>query len=241
MPTTLLTGNGLVVTIEEATPTISAAGPWGSPFFNQGSLRTQQVTAVLPKAVSRNSGTGRFSLDARVTGVRGTIQVAYVTGASGMQRTLCYMTDNYTTPSNRIVIGLDGMNRPYIVITNNLGTTIAQVNPTYAGIPAGIQGQAVLSWDSTAALDGTRFALLKSSGQLVPSGDWATSPTTAWNSFVPTEIVLGFAAGSDADFNGQIIGVQVSNDTVTSTGATSFPSTRVFDRFLNDNVTGTTT
>ncbi len=240
MPTTLLTGNGLLVTIEEATPTIPAGGPWGSPFYNQGSLNTQQVTPVLPKTVANNSGTGRFNLNAKVTGVRGTILVSYVTGAGGMQRTLCYLTDSYTTPSKRIVIGLDGLNRPYAVITNNLGTVVAQVNPTYTGSPAGFQGQALLSWDSTAALDGTRFALLKANGQQVPSGDWATSPTTAWNSFVPAEIVLGFAVGSDVDFNGQIIGVQVSNDTITATGSTSFPSTRVFDRFLSDNVVGTT-
>lgn len=241
MPTTLLTGNGLLVTFEEATPTLSAPASWASPSFNQGPLRTQQVTPVLPQSVARNTGTGRFSLGSKVSGVRGTLLVSYVTGESGMQRTLCYLTDNLVTPSNRIVIGLDGMNRPYAVLTNNVGVTVAQVNPTYAGVPAGAQGQVILSWDSTAALDGTRFSLLKTMNQLVPSGDWATSPTTAWNSFVPTDIVLGFAAGADQDFNGQVIAVQVSNDTVQASGSTSFPSTRVFDRFLNDNVTGSTT
>lgn len=241
MPTTLLTGNGLITLFEEATPTLTVNAPWGTPSYNQGSLQTQRVVATLGSAATRNSGTGQFSLNSKVSGVRGTVQVSYLAGATGAQRTLCYLTDNLVTPSNRIVIGLDGMNRPYATITNNVGTVVANVSPTYAGVLAGTQGQVLLSWDSTSALDGTRFALLKSGSQLVPSGDWVTSPTTAWNSFVPSDIVLGFAAGSDQDFNGQVLAVQVSNDTVSAGSSGSFPSTRVFDRFLNDTVNSTTT
>jgi len=237
---TLLNSSGLIVNIDEAVPTVSG---FGAPSWVKGSVGDPKASPVLGGSVTNPSGFGKFSLNGLVRGIRGSIQVTFVTGASGMQRTLGYLTDNLTTPTNRIVIGIDAMNRPYLNIKDYAGVDKAIVAPTYTAIPSGSQVTALMSWDSTQAIDGTRFALLQVNRGAVPSGDWTTNPTATWTSFQPTSVVLGFGVGTDSDFNGQILAFQISNDVVQSNGgsAGTFPSTRVFDRFVNDSVNATTT
>lgn len=236
----ILNSSGLVVQVQEGVPTVSASG---TPSWPQGAVGNVQVSPRLSQSVSNDSGLGVFSLGSRVTGIRGSILVSFVAGASGMARTLGYLTDNLTSPSRRIVLGLDAMNRPELSLYDYAGSLKAQVIPTYTGIRAGSQGQVVLSWDSTRAIDVTRLAILQVNSSAVPSTDWTTNPVAAWTPFQPTDVVLGFGVGSALDFNGQLLSFQISNDTIAGGAGSSgqFPTTRVFDRFLNDSVGASTT
>ncbi len=229
----ILNSSGLVVQVSEAVPTVS---PSGTPSWPQGAVGNVQVSPSLGKTIARNSGVGRFSLGSSVTGIRGSILVTFVAGAAGMARTLAYLTDSPTSPTHRIVLGLDAMNRPDISIYDGVGTLKAQVIPTYVGILAGSQNQVLLAWDATQAIDSTRYAVLQVNSSAVPSVDWITNPVAAWSPFQPTDVVLGFGVGTDIDFNGQIVSVQISNDTVVGGPGSGgqFPTTHVFDRFLND-------
>lgn len=238
----ILNSSGLVVQVLETVPTVPA-GAWGNPSWPQGSVGNIQVSPQLGQAVASASGFGPYDLGGKVLGVRGSVLISFVTGAPGSARTLAYLTDNTTSPANRIALGLDGLNRPDLALYDYFGTLKASVMPTYPGMPAGAQGQVILSWDSTQAIDGTRFALLQVNSGAIPSGDWVTNPIAAWTSFQPTTFVLGSGVGSALAFNGQLISVQVSNDVVTGGSGSrgQFPTTRVFDRFLSDTVSSTTT
>lgn len=233
--TTLLNSSGLLVTIEEAIPTVSG---FGAPSWVKGSVGNTRVAPVLNGSVANPSGSGKFSLAGKVLGIRGSIQTSFITGATGVRRTIAYLTDNPTTPTNLIVIGVDELNRPFISIRDYAGVVKALVSPTYPGIlAAGLQVNVIVSWDSTQAIDGTRFALLQVNRSSVPIGDWTTNPIAAWTSFQPTDVVLGFGIGGDLDFNGQIFAFQISNATVQgSGGGGTFPASHVFDRFLSDNM-----
>lgn len=240
MPT-ILNSSGLLVQVNEVTPTVPN-GAWGSPSLPAGSVGNIQVSTNLSGQVSNNSGSGRYTLT-NVPGIRGSVLATFVVGSTGVTRTIGYLTDNATTPTNRIVLGVDGMNRPYLAIYDYFGALKASVNPSYTSIAAGRQVTAVFSWDSTQAIDSTRFALLQVNRSAIPNGDWATNPVATWTPFQPAALVLGYGIGNDADFNGQIISFQISNQTVAGgTGAGGqFPTSHVFDLFLSDNVTSTTT
>lgn len=192
---------------------------------------------MLGKALTNDSGAGRFSLGNKVTGIRGSVLMSFVAGPAGMARTLAYLTDSPTSPTHRIVIGVDAMNRPTLSIYDYIGTLKAQVIPTYTSLKAGQQGQALLSWDATQSIDSTRFAIFQVNSSAVPSADWITNPVVAWTPFQPTDVVLGFGVGGDLDFNGQVLSVQISNDTVAGGPGRGgqFPTSHVFDRFLSDS------
>lgn len=210
----LLNSSGLVVKIPENVPTVTP-GAWGTPLWTQTSLKDPIATPALAGATINNlMGVGAFSLNGRVSGVRGTIYTSYVAAANGTARTIWYLSDTQTGATNRIVLSIDTSNRPFISIRNNLGTVVALVTPTYTAIASGTRVNVFFSWDSTRAIDGSRFAILRVNSAAVPDANWATDPTTAWASFPPTYMVLGTGVGGQADANGQILSVQIS-DTVS--------------------------
>lgn len=167
------------------------------------------VVPLLPGQVFKGTGRGQLDLGNRLGGRQGSIDLLVDVGASGTARTICYLTDNVSSPTNVIAVKVDTSNRPRVVITNAFGTTVAAVTPSYTAIAAGQPVTIRMTWNSQASVDGTRFASLRVNREFVPSANWATDPTSSWVHFVPTHLVLGGSL-SDADFNGTVHVCQVS-------------------------------
>ena len=207
----LLNSSGLIVRIDDATPTIGGeTASWlGS------SVASPQAAPALRGAVVNQYGTGRFPIGTRVSGRRGTFLVSVNMSAAGTARTIGYLTDNPADPSNRLTLGIDTSNRPLISFTSNRGTVVALVAPSYAAITTGTPVSIHVAWDSSQALDGTRFAFMRVRGEAIPSANWSTDPTSAWSSFMPTHLVLGVGVGGASAFNGTINSFQISDTVVT--------------------------
>lgn len=244
--TDLLTGTSLVVKIDNATPVASSPGPWGSVSYPQGSNQNAVAYQRLSGSVGDAQSFGTFALNGLMTGIKGTIVTTVLVGAPGSDRSIGYLSQTLGA-SNRILLAMDGMNRPFCLIQDASGTVVAKVIPTWSSnLSVGQQVTIKLCWDSTAAIEGTRFTLMQIESNKVAGTDWMTSPTTAWTSFIPAYVILGDAlAGGGAPaltgFNGQILSFQVSNSVVTEGSTGSFTPTRVLDRILSDVVSGTTT
>lgn len=144
-----------------------------------------------------------------VTGMAGGVTVSPA-------RTICFLTDNPASPTNYIAIKLDSTNRPFVQMTNSLGTVVGVVTPSTPAIGPSRTIVIRFAWDSSNAVDvpSGRRASLRVDQELVGGGTWTTSPTSNWDSFQPTHLVLGGGIAGAADFNGSIPSVQVSN-TVT--------------------------
>jgi hypothetical protein len=207
----LLNSSGLVVQIPENTPTMTP-GAWGNPSWTKGSVGNPIVTPALRGAVINNlTGVGAFALNGQVSGIQGSVYTSFVTGTAGTARTIWYLTDNLASPANRIVLGIDTSNRPLLSIRDRGGVQVALVAPSYTAIGASVRVSVALSWNSVAAVNGSRFATFVVNGVAVADADWTTNPTSAWGSFSPTYCVLGAGVGGSSDANGQILSVQIAN------------------------------
>lgn len=207
-------GAGRFVQNNMATPTAGV----GTPTWASGSsMLAATVLPILPGVAFDARGTGRFDLTTdtklgpRVSGRQGSIDLAFVAGATGTARTLAYLTDSLTSPTRYILLGIDTSNRPRLVIKDELGTTVASVTPSYTAIASGQTVLVRMTWDSLNPVYGTRQASLRVNRELIPDGDWATDPTADWTHFQPTHLVLGAGLAGASDFNGTISLVQVSN------------------------------
>ena len=129
---------------------------------------------------------------------------------AGSTKTVLYLTDSLTSPTNYIALNVDSSNRPILKITNNLGTVVANVTPSYSAIVPGYTVRVQFAWDSVNLVDSTRHATLKVNGASIPAGNWSTNPTSAWDSFQPTYLVVGKSL-STADYDGTVDSVQISN------------------------------
>lgn len=242
----VLNSSNLVLKIDQATPVNSSSGPWGNVSYPQGTLQNPVVYQRLTGVTDSVESFGTFALGGRLTGVRGTLQATVTIGATGADRSIGYLADTLT-PTTKILMAIDAMNRPFCLVQNNVGTTVAKVIPTWASsLSVGQQVTVKLCWDSTQVVDGTRFALFMVNTDKVGGTDWMTNPITSWTSFIPNYIILGDSpAGGGAPalpgFNGQILSFQVSNNVVTDGSTGSFVSTRILDRVVSDSVSGTTT
>jgi hypothetical protein len=176
------------------------------------------VVPLLPGQAFQALGRGRQSLTKdpsqgpALSGVRGSIDLLILTGAAGTARTVCFLTDNLTTPTRFLAVKIDTSNRPRVVFTDNLGTIVGSVTPSYGAIAASQTVTVRFTWDSTAPVmsGSARFASLRVNRELVPEANWATDPAAAWASFCPTHLMLGGSL-SDADFNGTVQLLQASN------------------------------
>lgn len=218
-------GSGMFIQTNMGVPTVGAGqgaptvGLGQTVYWNSGSsMEPNTVVPLLPGHVFSARGRGAQSLTtdpalgSRVSGVQGSLDLLVTMGAAGTARTLCILTDNPTSPVRYLAVKIDATNRPFGKITNNLGAVIGVVSPSYAAIAAGQPVLIRLAWDSVNVVDvlAARRATFRVNRDLVASGDWTTNPAAAWAAFQPTHIVLGASLG-DADFNGTISAVQVSN------------------------------
>lgn len=129
--------------------------------------------------------------------------------AAGSIKTVFYLTDSLTSPTNYIALNIDASNRPILKMTNNLGTVVANVTPSYTAITAGYAVRVQIAWDSVNLVDATRHATLLVNGVAIPSGNWSTDPTAAWDSFRPAYLVVGKSL-STANYDGTVESIQIS-------------------------------
>lgn len=209
-------GSGMQVQLNMGTPSVglNQAPNWGGT-----SMDPHTVVPLLPSQCfsARGRGAQSLTLEAnrgpRVNGPQGSLDLLILTGAAGTARTVCFLTDNPASPTRYIAIKIDTSNRPLVQLTNNLGTVVAAVTPSYTAIPAGRTVTIRLAWDSQNMIDpltSTRRVSLRVNREFVPGTDWTTDPTANWTHFQPTHLVLG-ASLSDADFNGIVSAFQASN------------------------------
>lgn len=232
----LLNSSGLLVDVRESVPMVTL-GNWHSPSWSKGaSVDPPNVTVLLPNNRFTGAGLGWFDLEG-VSGVRGTVSVSLVVGAPGTVRDFAIITSNRTTLSPRMVLSVDGLNRPLVELQDSLGVTVASTMASYTPILEGSLVTLLFSWDATQAIEGLRFAKLRVQSGSAPSNDWVVAPTTAWSAFVPTSVGLGSGSGANPEFNGQILSLQISNEVVPSPDALwAFPSTHTLDCFVDDSV-----
>lgn len=207
-------GSGMFLQTNMAVPAVGV-----NQAANLGGSAMQPHTAVplLPSMAfsARGTGTQSLTLDAsgpRLSGVQGSLDLLISMGAAGTARTVCVLTDDPASPTRYLAIKIDTTNRPYLVMTNAAGTVIAQVGPSFAALVSGQTAAIRMAWDSRNIVDvpTDRRATFKVNRTPVASSDWSTNPNANWTSFQPTHIRLGVSLG-DADFNGVISAVQVSN------------------------------
>lgn len=204
-----LHGGGKFVLTNQTAPTASITAP--TPFM--GSMMDQPtVVPLLPGVCFDARAKGRHALGTRVSGVQGTIDLLIQTAATGAARTVCYLTDNAVSPTNYLAVKVDSSNRPRVAFTNQLGTVVGQVTPSYAAIAANQPVSIRFAWSSLAAINGLFFASLRVNGLLIAEGDWSTDPLATWLPFKPTHLVLVGPNIGDADFNGTVLACQVSDE-----------------------------
>lgn len=134
---------------------------------------------------------------------------------AGPERTILYLTDNITTPTNYILLAVDNLDRPLIRIKNNVGTSVAVVTPSTATISPGAAMSVRVTWDAVNFIPGFgRHASLKVNGVFTQDADWSTDPLAAWNWFQPSYLVVGQGLGAASDFNG-VMGITQVATTVS--------------------------
>lgn len=231
----LLNSSGLLVDIRELVPTI-VPGNWNSPYWKGASVSSPNVSVLLRNGRFAESGLGWFDLGSRISGVRGTISVSFVAGSPGTQRGLAILTSNRTLLNPRLVLSVDGLNRPLVSVQNALGSVVASTMASYLPIAEGTHVTTIFSWDSTLAVDGPRFAKMSVQSGAIPSSDWQVAPVAPWASFRPDSVGLGFGTPLLPAFNGQITSLQISEEVYSGPAGTtwSFPSTHILDNFASD-------
>lgn len=170
-----------------------------------------EVFPTLPNGIVSISGGGIFSLsrgtDLVIGRNRGTLDVWVTMPTAGTARTIAYLTDNPTTPTHYMMLGIDSSNRPLLRWTNDAGTTVALVVPSFSAIPAGARINARMAWNALTAVEGTRFGYLRieAGRTVVPDANWTTDPTSAWAAFQPTHLIVGVGIGGAGDFSRDLL------------------------------------
>lgn len=200
---------GRFVRTNQSVPTASVTAP--VPFMGS-TMEQPTVVPLLPGVCFDARGKGRLDLETKVSGAQGTVDLLIQTSTAGSARTVCYLTDNPTTPSNYLAIKVDASNRPFAIFTNALGTVIGQMAPAYGVIAAGQPVSVRFAWSSLVPVSGLYFASVRVNGSLVATADWGTAPLATWLSFKPTYLVLIGPNLGDADFNGTVLACQVANE-----------------------------
>ena len=177
----------------------------------QGSLTDPIVAPNLPGAVFDQQGVGTFPLNGVLSGVRGSITVTLITGTAGTARTVLFLTESASI-NDTVLIALDSSNRPFAGITDNAAVVKGQTAGSGAAIAAGQPLTIRLAWDSTQAIDGARFTLLRLEPNTLTN--WTTNPVAAWTPFLPTLLISGQGVSGGSDFNGTILSIQASNQTI---------------------------
>lgn len=199
---------------------IYPTGMIGDVLYNPGvpmvgaAQKAPMVTPLLPGQVFTALTKGEYAVD-RVTGRQGAMDLWFKTGAAGSTRALATLLDQ---PTGRYVqIFLGTTNAVNLAHYDATGVLKAQITDQLGAEGTGVPLRYRYSWDSTRAIDGTRFALFRKIDTAVST--WAVDPQAAWTSFNPTHVFVGFAPagiGSASEFNGTIQKVQVGSQVVTT-------------------------
>lgn len=128
---------------------------------------------------------------------------------AGSTKTVFYLTDSLA-PTNYLALDIDASNRPLVRMTNNLGTVVAAVTPSYTAIVPGAPVRVQFTWDSVNLVDSTRHATLLINRTAIPAGNWSTDPTSVWDFFQPAYLVVGRSL-STADYDGVVDSLQIAN------------------------------
>jgi len=180
----------------------------GLPMVGVGMAPTL-VTQPLPGLGFASSGLGKTSVST-LTGRQGALEVWLTTGATGSARSVVVLSDG---GANYLEVLLDANNRVSLIHKNDAGVTIAALTSQYSAEASGVRMRLRYTWDSTKAIDGSRFALFRKNGEAAST--WATDPTSVWSGFYPTVVYLGVGGiGTGTSFNGSIDKVQVGTQVV---------------------------
>lgn len=142
----------------------------------------QGVTQLLAGANIQERGTG--SRKVLHAGLRGTLEAYVTTGAGGMTQNVVALSAQLDVYTPYMALALDANNRPFVVVQDAAGNSVAESAPTGASISAGQPLVLRLVWDSTRLVQGLRYAALKVNNAFVPVAEWSvTDPLAAWTSF----------------------------------------------------------
>ena len=187
--------NGLILDVNYG----SAPQKNGSCFGNP------TASPALPGGSFQAKGSGEIALfPSQVSGLQGSMEVAFTTGASGAARGIAFISDG----THVIGIALDASNAPYAIVTDVTGT----VKLTGAGdsAPSGTNVVVNLTWDSRNPLSTGLYAFARVGERTL---SWSTDPGAPWTAFSPTKVLLGTALPAPYNlslFNGSITRFQVS-------------------------------
>ena len=178
-------------------PTINVQNPWS-------------VTPLLKGATIQDRGIG--NRDIVFAGIRGTLEVYLTTGAAGTVQAPALLVKTMDVYPVGLAIGLDATNRPYAILYDNSGAIVGESMPSGAAIPAGTPLVIRLAWNSTAPVDGGKYAYLTVNGAPIPAAEWVagTDPVAAWTSYRVNGMMLGEIIGPFSAFTGTLHKAQLS-------------------------------
>ncbi len=189
-------------------------GQWHNGLGTSG---TALIAAALPGGSFQAQGRGEFPLNRYLSGVRGTLDVTFVTGAPGSARAIAFLVEDAATPTKYIGVAVDASNRPYALLSvDGVGTVLSQTTVYGPPIPAGTVVRARVSFDSSGPILDDLYALFLE-GSLFNDA-WTPQLTFGWTPFQPTTLLVGAAMAGLLDYNGGAPWVQLSQVPV-STGA----------------------
>lgn len=186
------------------------------------------VTQLLPGSVIQLTGGGEYDLISGANGlqgvgdgnpsspvlgagIRGSMQVDYVTGTAGGAQGLLFVVGNVGPSTMYVGLSLDSSNRPTFTITDDTGTPKVEGTPSGSAVPAGVPFQLRLFWDATGIVLPSFVAFL------VNGVAQAFTPASgAWTPFVPTAVLYGRGAVSFGAFTGRLNKVQVGTNATPS-------------------------
>lgn len=182
----------------------------GSPVNGAGNFKMGVVAPPPPVGAIQVVGSGETPVTT-FSGIRGTLDFQFTTGAAGTARAVAFLADASLSPTHYLGIAVDATNRPYLLIKNIAGTTVAQSTPTGPAIGAGVLLRVRAVWDASSVVyssDTPEYAAIEVNG--AGSSSWATNPGASWSSFTPTVLLAGIPVGALAAFNGILNLLQVS-------------------------------
>jgi hypothetical protein len=180
-----------------------------------GTGNAQPTVVAPPVGGISMAGTGSLVLSGyNTTGRQGTVDVVFTTGvAGGSDQFVAGVVDSRGTPTGYLGIFVDNENRPFVVITDALGITVASTEPIGQAFPAGTTFHAALEWNSSGRFNGQDFVVFEVGD--VSEVNWGIEAISTWTPFQPVALLVGVALGAYAAFTGTIGNVQLGNGTPT--------------------------
>jgi hypothetical protein len=181
-------------------PSVNGTGTYGSVF----------VSKLLPGGLVQARGRGEYSLEGRLSGRQGTMQINCITGTDGASQAVAFIA---VSPTLLLGVAVDATNRPYALLVDILGNLVGQSEAMGPALPAGTPLTIELAWDSQNVVRQGDHAAFQFNDQIA---DWGATNVPVWIPFVPTKLYVGTSLGGYGllSFTGIIGKVQIG-DTVT--------------------------